>query len=136
MLQVDVDALGLDALHLSSADGASHERVLRVVLEVTAGVSGAVHIDAGAVQAGVTHGQAVLADATADLVDEVNIEGSSHDILGGVAHCGCTTGQGSGQTLRAVLVLGSSLADGGSSCGVVEAEGDGLDHLAVGQLVQ
>ena len=79
MLQVDVDALGLDALHLSSADGASHERVLRVVLEVTAGVSGAVHIDAGAVQAGVTHGQAVLADASADLVDEVNIEGSSHD---------------------------------------------------------
>ena len=136
MLQVDVDALGLDALHLSSADGASHERVLRVVLEVTAGVSGAVHIDAGAVQAGVTHGQAVLADAPADLVDEVNIEGGSHDILGGVAHCGCTTGQGSGQTLRAVLVLGSSLADGGSGCGVVEAEGDGLDHLAVGQLVQ
>ena len=94
------------------------------------------HIDAGAVQTGVTHGKAVLTDALAHFVDQVHIEGGSHDILGGVAHGGCTAGQGSGQALRAVLVLGSGLADGGSRCSVVEAQSDGVDHLIEGQLIQ
>ena len=94
------------------------------------------HVDAGAVQTGVTHGKAVLTDALAHFVDQVHIEGGSHDILGGVAHRGCTAGQGSGQALRAVLVLGSGLADGGSRCSVVEAQSDGVDHLIEGQLIQ
>ena len=136
VLQVNVNALGLDAVDFGSADGAGNERIRSIVLEVTARVSGAVHVDAGTIQTRVTHGQAVFANAAAHIVDQVNVEGGGHNVFGGVAHSGSAAGQCCGQALRAVFVFGTGLADGFNSGSVVEAQGDGVDHLVEGQLIQ
>ena len=94
------------------------------------------HVDAGAIQTRVTHGQAVFANAAAHIVDQVNVEGGGHNVFGGVAHSGSAAGQCCGQALRAVFVFGTGLADGFNSGSVVEAQGDGVDHLVEGQLIQ
>ena len=53
MLQIDVNAFGLDALDFSGTDLAANEGILGVILEVAAGVRRAVDVDTGAIETGV-----------------------------------------------------------------------------------
>ena len=135
-----MDALVLNGSDLVGAHHAGQEAVLRVVLEVTAAVGGAVDVVAGAVQAGDVGLQAVVADDLADLGHDLGVEGGSHNVLRGEGGGGqlalVVAQQAGGQTLRAVLVTGTGSLHALNGHGPVESIADQRVHLIEGHLIQ
>ena len=150
VLVVDVEAVVLHSRALISADHAGEVAVLGVVLEVPAGVGGALDVAAGAVEAVVAGPQCILADEVAYRVHQVRVEGGRQDAAGGVAHgLGILVGivgqggqapgsgfVGLGEARGAVVVQGLHLVDGGDLPGAAHAGGDQVRDLVPGQLVQ
>ena len=130
----------LDAGYFHSGHTAGQPAVLGVVFKVSSAVWGAVDVGPGAVDAG-EHGagvvggvEEVLADALAHVLDELQVKGGGHHVLGGVGHGGGTAHQALGKALGAVLIVGAGQADGGHRLGEVEAVVDQVGHLTVGDL--
>ena len=139
MLQIDINTFGLDTSSFSSADFAADEGVFGIILEVASGIRSAVDVHAGAVNAGValaTDHHAVVAHATANSLSNLAVEGSCQQVSRSVAGRGTATGQSSGDTLRAIFILGRRLANAGYQRSAMIALTDELCHFAVSHLVQ
>ena len=136
MLQVYINALGLDALRLSCADRTRCERIFRIILKVTAGIRCSVHVDTRSVKSRITHVKAVVADAASDIFHQFKVHSCGHDIFRCVAHSGLAADQRCGETLRAIFIFCSCLGYALAGCRVVETECDGVDHLFKLKLIQ
>ena len=137
VLDVDIHALGLDALHLGGCNLAGEERILGVILKVAAGVSSAVDVHSRAVQAGSAQIQHIIADADAHFLHQVHIEGGGHDVFVAVSSMtGGHTGQGLGKALRAVIIGSGRLGNALYHSSVVISLAHQLGHFLIGDLIQ
>ena len=150
VLVVDIEAMAFHGGALIGADHAGEVAVLGVILEVAAGVGGALDVAAGAVEAVVSGPEGILADEVAHGIHQVRVEGGRQNAARGVAHgLGVlvrVVGQGGqaagtglvglGQAGGAVVIQGFHLVDGGDLPGAAHAGGDDLGDLLPGQLIQ